>query len=244
MKNFLISLVTVFALTGCLSGGGGTTDTTSPTAPTAPVVTPPADVVTPPPSVDPVADDPSQDPADPQDEDPVADPTPYAFTGGGAGTVSDPYTLLTPVDVAHIKDFPAAQFELVQDINMAGATFEPIASFSGVLYGNNFIIHHFSIAPTSGTAAMFQSLSGTVIQLKLQNVTVTGTAYAASIAGALSGMISSCSLYSVNIASPTGGNGVNTGVGRPFYVTKTGGASVIGSTYDVFFNGYRIMGSN
>ncbi len=243
MKNLVMAFLSVWILTGCLSGGGGgTTDTTSPTAP---VIEPPAEIVAPP-VTEPVAEDPVQepDPEDPSDPTDPVDPTPYAFTGGGAGTVSDPYTLLTPTDVAHIADFPSAQFELVQDINMAGAVFAPIASFSGVLYGNNFTIHHFSIAPTTGTAVMFTSLSGTIVQLKLQSVTITGTAYAASIAGSLTGMISSCSLYSVNITSPSGGNGVNTGVGRPYYVTKSGSGSVIGSSYDVFFNGYRIIGSN
>jgi len=237
MKNLVMVLITVFALTGCLSGGG--TETGAPvTEPVAEQPTLPVDEITNPIETPIDEEEPVEDPADPEDEE---DPTtPYAFSGG-SGTVSDPYTLETATDVAHIADFPAAHFELIHDIHMGGAAVTPVPVFSGALYGNGFAIHHFTLTASSGNAALFTVMSGTVVQLDVENATINGGAYAASIAGHLTGLISSCNLYAVTINSTLGGNGVNTGIGRPFFVTKSASGSVIGSTYNVTFNGSHIF---
>jgi predicted small secreted protein len=170
---------------------------------------------------------------------PSASPTPYVFSG--SGTQPDPYRLQTASDVDHIRDYPAAHFQVMQDISLASlGSFTPIPSFSGVIYGQSFQLTNISIAsPSNQTAAFFSSLSGTVVSLTFRVTNSSVSGYATAVAGSLSGMLSSCRVYGT-ITSPAGGNGYNVGTGNPVYVIKTGTASLPGIVLDVQFNGNRV----
>jgi hypothetical protein len=246
MKNLFLILFTGLVLTACLGGGGGGSsdaapvDRNEPPGVEQPVVelpTEPGDDVTAPEDETPgVGQEEDAEPVvveEPDPQDPV-----YTF-GGGTGTQQDPYLLEVAEDILHIGDFPAAHFALQNNINMGNITMETLPAFSGVLYGNNFTIFNFKIVHSTGIAALFQSVSGTLVQLKISNMRATGTTYAAGFAGHVTGMLSSCQV-SGTIVSPQGGNGVNSGVGTALYVTKSSGAQVIAPKYNVTFNGLHI----
>lgn len=186
--------------------------------------------------------EPSPSPTPSPSPSPSPSPTPYAF-GGGNGTQSNPYELETATDVQNIGQAPSAYFTVVQDINMSGASFQPIASFAGTIYGNNKQLYNLAIATTgSTTAALFQSVTSTatIVQLKLVNVTISSqSGYATGFAGTLRGFISNCSI-SGTITSPLGGNGFNTGTGNSVYVTKPSPGSVVNTTQNVQFNGNTV----
>lgn len=220
-----VSILSGLVLLAACSGGGDA-------APAAESLAAPAPTLAPAPSPTPSAS-PSPTPS----PSPSPSPTPYAYSGG-SGTMADPYQISVPEDVQRIADHPAAYFTLKQSINMGSYSFTTIPSFSGTLYGNSYELDNLTISGTGAVTAMFGTMSGTIVQVKLYNATITGTQYAAAFAGTLSGLISTCSVTGT-ITSPSGGNGFNAGVGVPFYKTKSGG-SVVSSTQDVYFNGNRV----
>lgn len=172
---------------------------------------------------------------------PSPTPTPYAFPGGN-GTIGSPYHLDTAADVQHIDEHSSAYFTVTQDIDMSGVVFTPLHAFSGVLYGNNHHFYHLVIAKTDGTtAALFASLSGTIVSLVIQSATISSNGYAAGFAGTLTGsaLISSGSV-SGTITSGLGGNGFNTGTGNGVYVTKSAGSTVTNVQQSVVFNGNTV----
>lgn len=123
---------------------------------------------------------------------------------------------------------------------MSGVTFHALPAFSGTIYGNNHHLYNLTISETTATAALFQSVSGTIVQLVLSNITSTSTqGYATGFAGALNGgMISSCGISGA-ITSHLGGNGYNSGTGNSVYVTNSSG-SVVNTTQSVNFNGNTV----
>ena len=239
MKTQIV-ILTLLILTGCGDQGGGTNsvdnaqtfatpftpDAMTPTPTPAPSATPqPTATATPTPA-------PTATPS----------PTPYAFSGGN-GTIGNPYELSNPNDVRHIGDFPAAYFELTQTISFEfEPAFSPLPAFSGVLYGFNYTLYKMTITGSGPKTALFTSVSGTIVELKMSSLTVTGTQFAASIAGDLTGnaLISQCEI-SGTITSPSGGNGFNTGTGTPLSVTKSAGTTYPGTTVDVEFNGNHVQ---
>lgn len=239
LKSFTIGFMSLVVLSGCDSSApspsltldstpSADTSSASPVTTVAPSVAAPAGVT---PTV--VAT-PSPSPS------PSVSPTPYAFSGG-SGTLADPYQLDTATDVQNISQSPTAYFSVMQDISMNGINFVPIPSFSGTIYGNNRHLYNLTMTTTGTTkAAMFTSLSGTVVNLTLSNVSISSQSYSAAFAANVtaSGMISSCGV-SGTITSPSGGNGFNTGIGNSVYTTNSGG-SVINTTQSVAFNGNNV----
>ncbi len=169
---------------------------------------------------------------------PSPSPTPYSFPSG-SGTIGSPYAIETRTDFEHIVDHSAAYYNITQDVDMSGGSFSPIASFSGVIYGNNHHLYNLVITKTDGTtAALFTALSGTITSLVLQSVTISSNGYATGFAGTLTGQVSGS--ITGNITSGLGGNGFNTGTGNCVYVTKSGPGSATGTVENAFFNGNHV----
>lgn len=234
-----IIILAVFALsglTGCLeSGGGGGSAQVSP--PASDVAQPAPFVPVDPGSGSSTTTTTTQPPSTTTTTLPPAQP--YAF-GGGQGTQAQPYILQNASDLRHIADFPSAYYWLNNAINMDNEAFSVLPAFSGTLYGNNYDISNLTITTTgSQTAALFASVSGTIVQLKLLSLKSSGQGFATGIAGNLTGTISSCFIGGT-ITSPSGGNGYNFGTGNSLYVTKSGAASVVNTTQNVQFNGNHV----
>lgn len=230
----LVLVGSAMALSGC--GGDGGAAVGSPQS--ADLVVVPVASPTPSPSVTPTPS-PSVTPTPTPTPTPTVTPAPYAY-GGGNGTIGTPYLLDTQADVQHIADHLDAYFSLTQDINMAGISFAPLGAFSGTLYGHTHHLYNMHIVGAgTAVAAMFTSVSGTIVQLVLQNVTVTGGGFSAGFAGNLTGLISTCQITGT-ITSPSGGNGDNTGIGNPVYVTVSGGGTVVTTSQNVQFNGNTV----
>ena len=87
------------------------------------------------------------------------------------------------------------------DLDMSGicgpsaGSFTPIMSFEGEFDGGDHIIANLYCVQAKGTAALFDSLKGTVKNLRLENAVVeSAEGYAAGVAGGLSGRIENCSV--------------------------------------------------
>lgn len=118
-----------------------------------------------------------------------ADTTLYAY-------FSEMIPLSTPEDLLKIKSNPSAKYCLTNDIDMDGNPWTGSCAFSGVLDGQGYKIHNFTMTGTGTNVGFFTTNSGTVRNLTLQDFTFSveqAVAYSAgAIAGTNSGSITDC----------------------------------------------------
>ncbi|WP_240371496.1 GLUG motif-containing protein [Anoxybacteroides rupiense] len=106
----------------------------------------------------------------------------------GAGTQENPYIIQTPADLDAVRNNLTAYYELGNNIDMTGYTFLPIGNstnrFTGTLDGKGYKITNLIInQPTTDYVALFGFLQGTVKNLAVENVNITGKLYVGVIAG-------------------------------------------------------------
>lgn len=177
---------------------------------------------------------------------PSASLSPHTFSG--AGVLASPYEISTAADVQHIADYPAAYFELTQDIDMTGVTLDPIPDFSGVIQGHFYELENLTITTLGNSpAAIVLNLTGIILDVQLDQLAISSeTGYAAAFAFNVYGTVKDCRILAGDIVSPRGGHGVvgdGTGVGNPIYVNRIGGSIVTGDASDVTFNGFIVNNS-
>ena len=213
MKYVLIISLGLISLTGCGGDGGGSASAPQAIQNVAPTSFPTVS--------------------------PTASPSPAPAWGGfsGGGDLANPYQVTTSEDVDHIRDFPAAYFELTGNIDMTGVAFTPITNFSGVIQGNFYKLENLTIQTAGGDPAAFAvTLSGIINRLYLKDILIESTGdYAAALAFNLSGTISNSQILSGTINSHLGGNGNGVGVGNPFAVNRVGGSVMTGRSSDCGF---------
>ena len=92
---------------------------------------------------------------------------------------------------------------LMADIDMEGQTWSPIGStrnFEGVFNGNGHSIKNLTLETTTDNKGFIQSLNGTVTNLILENVNISGKKYVGGIVGKLiGGTVSNCAVVSGTI---------------------------------------------
>ncbi len=134
--------------------------------------------------------------------------TPAAYARTGSGTSSNPYILTTPADLASMHQDLSAYYALGADIDMAGVVFEPVGNeaegaFTGSLDGRGHTISNLTIeGEDEKYVGLFGYLEGTVTDLKMRNVTVSGTRYVGAVAGnaGYGSSITDCDILSGSIS--------------------------------------------
>lgn len=105
-------------------------------------------------------------------------------------------------ELQEIKDYPAGNYTLQNDINFAGKVWEPIENFSGKLDGNGFKLIALSITTNSSNAGFIQTNSGTVKNLTIQKYVFTanydGSCSIGALVGTNKGTIENCHLKELN----------------------------------------------
>ena len=109
----------------------------------------------------------------------------------GSGTKADPYRITTAEQLSNIRYNLDAHYRLDKDIDLSGySSFEPIGNisysyFSGSLDGNGHTISHLTInkPDTSGLGLFGYINGGSVIDLTLSDVTITGDSILGSLVG-------------------------------------------------------------
>jgi hypothetical protein len=155
----------------------------------------------------------------------IIDKPSLAAYGGGSGTAQDPYLIYTAAQLNTVGLNPSdwnKNFKLMADVNLAaytGTQFNRIGqtstnSFSGVFNGNGHIIFKFVLSYTgtddSFNAGLFGVVgtSGQIINLSLENTTVTGYYVVGVVTALNNGTISNCSVQgSVQASYGRGGCG-------------------------------------
>lgn len=115
----------------------------------------------------------------------------------GTGTLSDPYIIGDVDDLQAIEDDLDAYYELSGNIDASDTTswnsvgFAPITAFTGQLDGKGYAIDALFIDRSTSAVGLFNTNAGTVKNLGLTNVDITG-ASVGSIAYKNTGTITEC----------------------------------------------------
>lgn len=105
-----------------------------------------------------------------------------------AGTAEDPYQIYTIEDLQAMHEDMGGVYELCADLHLGGLEWEPVGNeaegaFTGALNGNGHTITGLTIEGAVKYAGLFGYLEGSVQNLHLRDVSVTGYHYVGGIAG-------------------------------------------------------------
>ena len=93
--------------------------------------------------------------------------------------------IFTVEELIAIKDYPAGNYQLQNDITIKRKNWTPIPVFSGKFDGNGYKIYDFTINTTSADSGFFVTNNGTIKNLTLENFIFTSNAGGSSNVGAL-----------------------------------------------------------
>lgn len=150
--------------------------------------------------------------------------SPGADALSGSGTQSSPYVIETAADLAAMGDDLDGYYELGGNIDLNGVDFAPVGNewdgpFTGTLDGKGFTISHLTVENGAlKYAGLFGYLEGTVRDLTLSDVLITGNRFAGAIAGTVGvgGSVTDCTVSSGSV----------TAEGSPMWTSAGGVAGV------------------
>ena len=152
-------------------------------------------------------------------------------------------SISTRAELAAIADDPAGTYGLAADIDLGGADWTPIATFTGKLYGRGHVISNLTVTGSSNYAGLFAYVSGEVSGLTLLNPVVSGGDHTGAFAGCVNAgaTVNRCAVIGGRVTASGNYSGVFAGsiegaasVGECFAVgTIASTASYVGG-----FSGY------
>ena len=102
----------------------------------------------------------------------------------GDGTEKNPYILTKTSQLEYIIEFPTAHFKLGNNINLSEyENWEPISDFTGSLDGAGYTISNLTINSTNDYVGLFGVLKGTIKNIKLKDISVSGNEFVGSLVG-------------------------------------------------------------
>ena len=142
----------------------------------------------------------------------------YADTGlQGEGTEENPYLLYTRADLFCVNNDINASYKLMDDIDLEKQEFTPIGNaeagaFAGTFDGNGHTISNLKVS-SGKYAALFGCNEGTIKNIVLKNIDVSGTRSAAGVVAenAEAGTIADCKVLSGKVQGVDGLNPLNIG---------------------------------
>jgi hypothetical protein len=174
--------------------------------------------------------------------------------GGGSGTPEDPYQIATAADLLLLGDSPEdydKHFILTADIDLdpnlpgrkvfdkavIGSDANAVEDyfqgtpFSGVFDGNGHTISHLTLKGGSYVALFGRNWLGTVTNLGLVDVNITGSSIVGGLVGQNSGDVTHC--YGTGAVSGRGAVGGLVGYNHYATVTQCYSAGAVSGQYDV-----------
>ena len=135
-------------------------------------------------------------------------PSTEAAAISGSGTAESPYVITSAAELQAVNDDLDAYYVLGNNISLSGRTFEPLGNewdgpFTGTLDGRGFTVSYLTVNRTDlKYAGLFGYMEGTVQNLKLDNINISGGRYAGGVAGAVGvgGLITDCEVMSGSVS--------------------------------------------
>ena len=169
-----------------------------------------------------------------------------AFASGD-GTSSNPYQINNWTDLNSTRDNLTASYILMNNLSSSdsdylgiGDSWQPIGNataFSGNFNGSNHIISDLIINLPSNNVGLFGNFSGTIYNIGLINVNITGNNNVGSLVGFSSGTISNCysngTVTGSNFIGGLVGN-LTGGISNSYSLTNVYGLNYIGGLIGYF----------
>ncbi|MBE8951558.1 MAG: hypothetical protein SR1Q7_00230 [Quinella sp. 1Q7] len=160
--------------------------------------------------------------------------------GGGSGTESDPYKISAvehlqqlATDVNGGNTYEGVYFKLTADIDLTGVDFAPIGNrnnmFNGTFDGAGFTISNLKISTGGNNVGLFGYVGegGTIMNVTLDNVNVSGGDSVGGLIGANRGTIENCTVSGKVTGTGTGSDSYVGGlVGRNNTGTVSGNTAI------------------
>ena len=109
----------------------------------------------------------------------------YTGYSGGTGTETDPFLLSSKADLLTfagdmadatiVAAYASACYKLTEDVDLAGAEWSPIKTFSGIFDGGDHVISNMTNKTSSGTVGFFAYAQGTIQNLTFKNANIPNT---------------------------------------------------------------------
>jgi hypothetical protein len=162
---------------------------------------------------------------------------------GGTGTALDPYLICNVNHLARLPSYPAANFKLLSDITGSETALNDVPNFSGTFDGNNKTLSSFkwfgATTTTSGSLhlGLVRELSGTIKNLRLDQIKIAGGVGAHIRVGAVAGQLNAGGVIeNVRVTNSEIEGGLVGGlVGRSYGTIKR-------SSYSGLVKGSSVMG--
>lgn len=156
--------------------------------------------------------------------------------GNNGGEPEITYTNVSTVSDLQGLANQSGNYKLVNDIDVSGSQWSPIEGFSGLLEGDNYSIQGLTMSGNKENIGLFSTLKGTVRNLKVTSVNITGTGDAGT-AGAL------CGTNEGTISNVSASGTIN----APYYnnvggVAGKSSSTITSSENNVEINGYDNVG--
>lgn len=97
---------------------------------------------------------------------------PFTCFAGGDGTVANPYQIATAGDLAQVRKYPSACYEMTNDIDCSGVSFTPVHEFSGVIDGKGHNINNLSLYGTGNTGLIANSYDAAFKNMTFNNAKI------------------------------------------------------------------------
>ena len=181
----------------------------------------------------------------------------------GDGSPNNPFKVETVADLKRVgtgETGPGGfawkrdkHYVQIANIDLIGeSNWTPIPSssdfFSGTYNGKGFTISNLTISGDKEHVGLFGNLSGTVSNVRLNNVSISGKQYVGSVAGMLRehGTIDHCSAYNVEIFANSYGGGITGQVSYTAMVNAciVANGTVVGNNGSFYYSTGGITGDN
>ena len=161
----------------------------------------------------------------------------------GNGNEADPEPEIEYINISTVSDLQglanqSGNYKFINNIDISGSEWTPIEGFSGLLEGNNYSIQGLTISGNKENIGLFSTLRGTVQNLTISSVNISGTGdagTAGALCGTNEGFISNV-FVSGNIDTPYYNN-----VGGICGVVSAG-ANILNCANNAMINAYQNVG--
>lgn len=164
---------------------------------------------------------------------------------GGSGTPGNPYKICNATQLNNVRNSLGSSYKLMGDIDLQGVSFSSIgaafAGYSGVFDGNGKTIRNWTTS--SGTGLFAGVTGGTVKNLRMENVTITGSnTYVGAIIGVWDRMNGATMTNLSSSGTISGSTYVGGIIGRIMTNGVNAGATITGSYSSANVTGSQYVG--
>ena|GEM_PF-966111 len=146
----------------------------------------------------------------------------YVFSGGGDGSLGDPYVILTAEDLDHVRDNMTANYKLGADIDLSAIpNWSPIGrdghQFRGNFDGDFHMIRGMTIHSSANEVGLFGVANGvpssptSLKNVRLEEVAITTTSIHAQAGGLVGTLSNYASIEGVFVSGVINGQGFSAG---------------------------------